>query len=258
MSHNIIVMVIIQSQHFDWWFSMAFDKISIPSAKECFFDELKSKILSGELAIGQKLPTERELSEQTGINQSAIHLAIKDLERTGFLKIVPRHGTYVADYIACGNYDTLHEILKSSNAHLTYERKVSIIEMRNAVEGGALIRLAKSHSNEDIERLKKEVENFKGARGTSPSDVVLGKMTKDFHYLICALSGNEVLILLMNSFAEISQSMWQHCAGYWGLEGLIEQSEHIISLIEQGKGLEAQVYITEKYDEYVREHGISM
>ena len=129
---------------------MPFKKISIPSAKECFFDNIKSKILTGELTPGQKLPSERELSERTGLNQSAIHLAIKDLERTGFLHIVPRHGTYVADYIASGNYDTLHEILRSGEQHMTRERIVALVETRNAIEGGALIRLAASHTGEDI------------------------------------------------------------------------------------------------------------
>ena len=76
-------------------------------------------------------------------------------------------------------------------------------------------------------------------------------------YLICRLSGNEVFILLMNSFTEISQDLWTYCAGYWGIDELIEQSEHITELVEQGRGLEAQVYITEKFDQYVRECGIN-
>ena len=179
---------------------MAFEKISIPSAKECFFENIKSKILTGELSPGQKLPSERELSERTGINQSAIHLAIKDLERTGFLDIVPRHGTYVADYIASGNYDTLHEILRSGEQHMTRERIVSLVETRNAIEGGALIRLAASHSDEDIRVLEEYIERFKAVRGQGLGADELGTMTKEFHYLICRLSGNEVFILLMNSF----------------------------------------------------------
>ena len=237
---------------------MAFEKISIPSAKECFFENIKSKILTGELSPGQKLPSERELSERTGINQSAIHLAIKDLERTGFLDIVPRHGTYVADYIASGNYDTLHEILRSGEQHMTRERIVSLVETRNAIEGGALIRLAASRSDEDIRVLEEYIERFKAVRGQGLGADELGTMTKEFHYLICRLSGNEVFILLMNSFTEISQGLWRHCAGHWGLEGLIEQSEHIVELIKAGRGLDAQVYITEKFAEYVRECGITL
>lgn len=237
---------------------MTFEKISIPSAKECFFENMKSKILTGELVPGQKLPTERELAEKTGINQSAVHLAIKDLERTGFLTVMPRHGTYVADYMASGNYDTLHEILKSGGQHRTPERVVALVETRNAIEGGALIRLAKEHTDEDIKTLEEHIELFKNARGKGLSAAELGVMTKDFHYLVCKLSRNEVFQLLMNSFTEISQDLWRHCAGHWGLEGLIDQSEHIVELLKQGRGLDAQVYITEKFDEYVRECGIKI
>jgi GntR family transcriptional regulator, transcriptional repressor for pyruvate dehydrogenase complex len=237
---------------------MAFEKISIPSAKECFFDNIKCKILSGELVTGQKLPSERELAEQTGINQSAVHLAIKDLERTGFVKIIPRHGTYVADYIASGNYDTLHEILRSGGQHMTRSRAVALVETRNAIEGGALIRLAACHTDSDIGQLEEFIGRFKTARGKVLSADELGTMTKDFHYLICKLSGNEVFILLMNSFTEISQRLWRHCAEHWGIDGLIEQSEHIVGLIKAGRGLDAQVYISEKFDEYVRDCGISL
>ena len=66
-----------------------------------------------------------------------------------------------------------------------------------------------------------------------------------------------VFILLMNSFTEISQDLWTYCAGYWGIDELIEQSEHITELVEQGRGLEAQVYITDKFDQYVRECGVN-
>lgn len=235
---------------------MAFEKISVPSAKECFFENIKAKILSGELRPGEKLPSERELAESTGINQSAIHLAIKDLERTGFLSIVPRHGTYVADYVSSGNYDTLHELLRSGDKYMTRQRIVALVETRNAIEGGALIRLAGSHTADDIRALEEYIDRFKASRGKGLSDVRLGEMTKDFHYLICKLSGNEVFILLMNSFAEISRGLWRHCAGHWGLEGLIEQSEHIVELIKTGLGLDAQVYITDKFNEFVRDCGI--
>ncbi len=235
---------------------MTFEKISIPSAKECFFENIKSKILTGELTPGQKLPSERELAESTGINRSAIHLAIKDLERTGFLDIVPRHGTYVADYTAGGNYETLHELLRSGERYMTRERIVALVETRNAIEGGALIRLAASHTDEDIRVLEEYIERFKAVRGQGLGADELGAMTKDFHYLICKLSGNEVFMLLMNSFAEISQGLWRHCAGHWGLEGLIEQSGHIVSLIKAGRGLDAQVYITDKFNEYVLARGI--
>ena len=107
-------------------------------------------------------------------------------------------------------------------------------------------------------KLKKVPDMIEPVRGKGLSADELGSITKDFHYHICKLSRNEVFILLMNSFAEISQGLWRYCAGHWGLEGLIEQSEHLVLLIKQGRGLDAQVYITEKFNEYVRECGIKV
>lgn len=235
---------------------MSFDKISTLSVREAFVREIENKILSGELKPGDKLPPARELCKIMGVSLTVVNAGVSELASKGFIEVKPRHGTYVADYIASGNYDTLHEILRSGEQHMTRERIVALVETRNAIEGGALIRLAASHTGEDIRVLEDYIERFRAVRGRGLSADELGTMTKDFHYLICRLSGNEVFILIMNSFAEISQGLWRHCAGHWGLEGLIEQSEHIVSLIKAGRGLDAQVYITEKFNEFVRERGI--
>ena len=63
---------------------MSFEKIEIPSPKEAFINEIKGRIIKGKLKIGEKLPTERELAEQTGISKSAIHFALKELGQNGF------------------------------------------------------------------------------------------------------------------------------------------------------------------------------
>ena len=119
-------------------------------------------------------------------------------------------------------------------SYLTRQRTVALVETRNAIEGGALIRLANSHTEDDIRVLEEHVERFKASRGKGLSDVRLGEMTKDFHYLICKLSGNEVFILIMNSFAEISRGSGGTAPGTGDSRGLIEQSEHIVELIRSG------------------------
>ena len=59
--------------------------------------EIENRIFSGELAIGERLPPERELALELGVSRSLVNLAILDLESMGFLRIVPRQGTFVAD-----------------------------------------------------------------------------------------------------------------------------------------------------------------
>ena len=93
---------------------MKFEAISAPTINELFENRLQDMILSGELAIGEKLPTEQELADAMHISKSTVHNGIKSLERKGFLRVTPRHGVHVANYPETGNLDTLVALLKRS------------------------------------------------------------------------------------------------------------------------------------------------
>ena len=131
------------------------------------------------------------------------------------------------------------------------------LNCKNPNATGASVLVEYSLACGDVDPKTLTFQRMGSMRGKDLTAAELGRMTKGFHYLICRLSGNEVFILLMNSFTEISQDLWTYCAGYWGIDELIEQSEHITELVEQGRGLEAQVYITDKFDQYVRECGVN-
>ena len=82
---------------------MEFTKISAPSLRELFVQQLEHMILSGNLKIGEKLPPERELAQAMQVSRAVVNSGIADLERKGFLIIRPRVGTFVADYRKNGN-----------------------------------------------------------------------------------------------------------------------------------------------------------
>ena len=68
---------------------MEFKKIQAPTLKELFIQEIESKILSGELEIGEQLLTERELSGIMGISRNIVHSGIASMVARGFLEIKP-------------------------------------------------------------------------------------------------------------------------------------------------------------------------
>ena len=72
---------------------MQFQKISTPSLKDLFVKELENKILSGELKVGDKLPSERELASSMQVSRAVVNAGIAELEQKGFLIIKPRIGT---------------------------------------------------------------------------------------------------------------------------------------------------------------------
>ena len=78
--------------------SMKFKRIISLTLKELFIEEIETQILSGTLAIGEKLPPEREIAQQMQISRSVVNDGIVEMAKKGFLTIIPRQGTYVADF----------------------------------------------------------------------------------------------------------------------------------------------------------------
>ena len=119
---------------------MAFQKIQPPTLKELFMDQLLEMILRGDLKIGDKLPSERQLAEMTKVSRSVVNSGIVELEECGFLTVKPRSGTYVADYRKAGNLNTLVLLLKYRGGRMRPKEVESIL--RCGTRGGLALRNA--------------------------------------------------------------------------------------------------------------------
>src|SRR5262245_60757415 len=69
--------------------------ISRPRASEEAHQQLRAKIISGELAPGTRLLEARDAKE-LGISQGTLREALSRLNHEGLVLTVPRRGTYVA------------------------------------------------------------------------------------------------------------------------------------------------------------------
>lgn len=64
---------------------------------QVIIDEIKSKILSGDYNIGEKIPTEAILQERFTVSRHTVRKAILDLTNEGFLRSEKGSGTYVSN-----------------------------------------------------------------------------------------------------------------------------------------------------------------
>lgn len=230
---------------------MPYNKIEIPTPKDLFIRQIEDQIISGQLAVGEKLPTERELEAETGISKSVIHFALKDLERMGFVQIVPRQGVYVDDYAHKGSFETLSEMLRYNGGRLTVKMGTEIVELRNAIEGGALIKLAANHTDADIEKLQGAIDELRAVIGEDLNTFELADIAKKFHFMICDLCGNDMFPLVMNAFAPMSNIVWAYCIRFWGIARFVEHDEKVLAMIKRGEGREAHQYIEDIFAQYL-------
>ena len=71
------------------------NKIEVQSLKEQVLQEIKQYILSNGLTMGDKLPTERALTEMYGVSRSVVREALSYLEHTGVIETVQGRGTVI-------------------------------------------------------------------------------------------------------------------------------------------------------------------
>ena len=133
---------------------MEFERLYAPSLKELFVRQLQGMILSGELPMGEKLPSERELCEQMRVSRAVVNGGVTELARQGFLEVRPRQGTYVADYRRNGNMDTLMAIMHYNGGVLAREEIRSILEVRQGLEHMTVSRAIACASDEEIRGLE--------------------------------------------------------------------------------------------------------
>ena len=98
---------------------MFIGEIAIPTLEELFINKIEQQIFSGHLKPGDKLPSERQLQEETKISKTVIHAGLVSLEKKGFINIKPRSGAFVADYKVEGSLDALNSLIRYNGGHMT-------------------------------------------------------------------------------------------------------------------------------------------
>lgn len=206
---------------------MEFKKISSPTLKELFVTEIESMILSGELSIGEKLPPERDLAQQMQISRSVVNDGIVDLAHRGFLNIIPRQGTYVADYKKHGTVDILIAIMK--NGSITEDYIHSVLDIRQICMDYALERAIPEITDDNIHELKQIYAAFR--QKTIPHE--WAEIMYEFDHLLTIFSGNILLPILFSSFKIPNIMLLERYFKLHGLEPMDKRNALLIEAIEQ-------------------------
>lgn len=82
-------------------------------------DNIKQKIVNGELKVGNRLPSERDMAEKYGINRMTIRNAIKKMVAEGTLTSKRGSGTYVASYPSIES-----KLELANNGHLSLSAQI--------------------------------------------------------------------------------------------------------------------------------------
>lgn len=90
---------------------MALRPVTRQSIPEGVFEQIMSDVLSGEMAPGELLPSERRLAEVLGVSRPAVREALKRLIAAGLVEVRQGDATTVRDYRRHAGLDLLPRLL---------------------------------------------------------------------------------------------------------------------------------------------------
>jgi len=160
--------------------------------------QIAEAINRGEWNAGDKLPSERELTDILGISRSSVRQALTALEAVGVIRKRAGVGSFVQD-------QALEIISQEIVAELVTEGDpLMLLEARQILEPELAGLAAVRCTDEDLQRMRtrlQEMDKF-GLVEFSPSRFIESDI--DFHLAIAAASHNP---LLMRLFEEIADQM---------------------------------------------------
>ena len=236
----------------DQLYEMQIGVIEVPSRKELFVRKIEEQILTGKLKVGDCLPSERQLQEETHISKTVIHAGLVELEQKGFLEVTPRRGTVVANYEETGTMETLNALIRLNGGNMTGKQTRSFMEARIAIEGSALRRLAESHTEEDLAFLESIIAQADALLESEKPDVsALAFVLFRYHRAICVRSRNEFFPLLLNEFKPIIMEFWLRSIDRFGAASNVHLAKRYLDFIRAGDADGAFQRLVRSVNEYL-------
>jgi GntR family transcriptional repressor for pyruvate dehydrogenase complex len=182
--------------------TMQFRQVESTHAYRSIIDQVCDAILRGDLRNGDRLPSERELAEQTGLSRSSVRQAMEVLSAANMIKVKPGGGGGAQIINELVPSELLGQVMATSDKHM-----LDVFEVRNVLELGAA-QLAVSRATEaQIAELESIVDKTERLVLDHPDDKENWvQLDIAFHHAIIRMAGND---FLMRTYTAIFRQLLQ-------------------------------------------------
>ena len=169
-----------------------------PDIPTLVMNQIIDLIGQGKLKIGEKLPSEQEMTELFGISRISLREAMKLLEAKGYIESRDRKGKYVRSLT--DNVKSSIEDLISVNHDKIWE----LLAVRRLIDSEAAYLAAMNVSKEQKRRFKKIIDRL----SVIGADKVLvskegGKLYSDFFDILADSTKNTIFVHLRETIAHV-------------------------------------------------------
>lgn len=208
---------------------MKLSKLQSPSLKDLFVDQIQNAIISGQLKIGDKLPSEREFAEQMQVSLTVVHSGLQELSRRGFVHIIPRQGAYVSNFKKYGNADTLSALMDYSGGEFGNDVTRSILEIRKMAQFFVVEKIIRNATDEELDHLGEKLADL----AASKTDQQTADNIFAFWHEACYISGDIIIPLAVYAFRNPITTLWKRYCKLYGKQELIDNSKKAYNMLVQ-------------------------
>jgi DNA-binding FadR family transcriptional regulator len=157
--------------------------------------QIRDAILSGDIAAGDELPSERELAVQLGINRTTVREVMTHLELLGIIDRQHGKRCRVLDYRRNGSLELIPHLARLGIPGIGQSiREATAI----TYEGTAALaaRRGRAHGLAGLDRALATLEE--AVTGGADEDII--GADREFHHAVAGLTGSLVLELMVSDF----------------------------------------------------------
>lgn len=180
----------------DWNSLSRSENLSVPDRLSI---DLERLILDGKLAVGERLPAERDLSELLGVSRVSVRQALHELESRGLLSRKPGRGTVVLSPSGPTSAEgsVIAQVLDQVGR--SGEPIAQIMELRAILEPPIAGITARRATPRDVGQLRELLT----AMDQAPSGAAYAELDRAFHQSIAQYTHNPLLAMLNEQIASI-------------------------------------------------------
>lgn len=196
--------------------NIEFTPATTKRVSEVIYEQIYKKIVAGELKVGDKLPSERELAEQFGRSRPTVREALRMLEQDGLIDI--NVGTNGGAVVKKASFKYAEQQLKQL-VDVGGITKKALVDYRRYSDNATALIAMKNRTEEDINLLKEILVAYKHSVNDSNE---CHRVDIQFHKAVAQASHNELCILISDALT----TMWTDL--FWDVAAEKMESEEVL------------------------------
>jgi GntR family transcriptional repressor for pyruvate dehydrogenase complex len=176
-----------------------FQRIRSTRAFDEIAGQIREELAEGRLRVGERLPSERAMSEQFGVSRNTLREALRSLEHAGLIEL--QKGAHGGAFITERSGEAVTTGLMDMY-HLGSVQPEQLTEARIWLESVVVRQACKRATKADIEALNRNIEETRAA-AASGNFALRAEKNVEFHRILATMTRNPIMVIVMNGVLDV-------------------------------------------------------